>query len=90
MEAGLAEVLLDWRGQCVYNRPEDYVFASVEMNGKQPLWPNSAMEKHIKPAAIRVGIQKQIGWHTLRHYAEYQKMPNAPVMSAGCRVSVGF
>jgi|SRR5215813_4686002 len=37
------------------------------MNGKQPLWPNSAMEKHIKPAAIRAGIQKQIGWHTLRH-----------------------
>jgi site-specific recombinase XerD len=25
------------------------------------------MEKHIKPAAKRVGIVKQIGWHTLRH-----------------------
>jgi integrase len=25
------------------------------------------MEKHIRPAAIRAGITKRIGWHTLRH-----------------------
>ncbi len=37
------------------------------MHGKQPLWPNSAMEKHIRPAALRAKITKRIGWHTLRH-----------------------
>jgi site-specific recombinase XerD len=67
MEAGLAEVLVNWRGQCAYNQSEDYIFASVEMRGKQPLWPNSAMEKHIRPAALRAKITKRIGWHTLRH-----------------------
>jgi integrase len=67
MEAGLAEVLLNWRKDCAFNQPEDYVFASIEMDGKQPLWPNSAMEKHIRPAAFRAGIEKRLGWHTLRH-----------------------
>ncbi len=37
------------------------------MKGAQPYWPTSGMEKHIRPAAIRVGITKRIGWHTLRH-----------------------
>jgi len=67
LEADLAEVLMDWRGQCAYNQPEDYVFASIEKQGTQPLWPNTAMERHIRPAAIRAGITKRIGWHTLRH-----------------------
>jgi integrase len=67
METGLADVLTSWRAQCAYNQPEDYIFASVEMNGTQPLWPNSAMDKHIRPAALRAGIQKRLGWHTLRH-----------------------
>ncbi len=67
MDVRLADVLMDWRGECAYNQPSDYLFASLEMDGKQPLWPNSAMEKHIRPAAIRAGITKQIGWHTFRH-----------------------
>ena len=58
---------MNWRAECAYSQPEDYVFASIEKKGKEPLWPNSAMEKHIKPAAKRAGIVKQIGWHTLRH-----------------------
>ena len=67
MESGLADVFADWREQCAYNQPEDYIFASVEMDGKQPLWPNSAMERHIRPAALRIQLQKRLGWHTLRH-----------------------
>ena len=67
LEAGLAEVLLGWRAECAYNQPDDYIFASIEMAGEQPLWPNSAMEDHIRPAAKRAGITKRIGWHTLRH-----------------------
>ena len=67
MEQGLAEVLTSWRAECAYNQPDDYVFASIKMHGKQPIWPNSAMEDHIRPAAKRAGIAKRIGWHTLRH-----------------------
>ena len=57
LEAGLADVLTQWRAECAYNQPEDYVFATVEMDGKQRLWPTSAMEKHIRPAAIRAKVQ---------------------------------
>lgn len=67
MEAGLADVLTDWRAQCLYSQPGDYIFASVGMNGKQPLWPNSAMEKYIRPAGLRAKITKRIGWHMFRH-----------------------
>jgi integrase len=67
MDAGLAALLLDWRGKCLYNQDTDYVFASAEMHGKQPLWPSSAMSKHIRPAAKLAGIAKHVRWHVFRH-----------------------
>ena len=67
LDAGLADVLLGWRGRCPYNQDADYIFASPDKNGSQPYWPNAAMEDHIRPAAKRAGIQKRLGWHTLRH-----------------------
>ena len=67
MDAGLADVLTHWRGICPYNQDGDYIFASPDKHGQQPYWPNAAMEDHIRPAAIRAGISKRLGWHTLRH-----------------------
>jgi integrase len=67
MDAGLSALLLDWRGHCPYNQEKDYVFASPDMDGKQPLWPSSAMSKHIRPAAKRAGIRKHVRWHVFRH-----------------------
>jgi integrase len=67
MDAGLSALLLDWRSRCPYNQDGDYVFGSPEMDGKQPLWPSSAMSKHIRPAAKRAGITKHVRWHVFRH-----------------------
>ncbi|HEY1463354.1 MAG TPA: tyrosine-type recombinase/integrase [Terriglobales bacterium] len=67
MDSFLADVLLDWRGRCPYNQDADYVFASLDKKGLQPLWPSSAMAKHIRPAAKRVGIRKHVRWHVFRH-----------------------
>jgi integrase len=67
LSAGLAEVLMHWRASTAYNQATDWIFASPEKNGTQPYWPNSAMEKHVRPAAQRAGIGKRIGWHTFRH-----------------------
>ncbi len=67
MHAGLSALLLDWRGRCPYNQSTDYVFASAEKHGDQPLWPSSAMSKHIRPAAKRAGIVKHVRWHVFRH-----------------------
>ena len=65
--AGLAEVFMDWRAQTRFNQPGDWIFASSEKQGKQPYWPDSLMRKVIRPAAVRAGITKRLGWHTFRH-----------------------
>ncbi len=67
MDAGLSALLLDWRGRCPYNQDSDYVFGSPQKKGNQPLWPSSAMSKHIRPAARRAGITKHVRWHVFRH-----------------------
>ena len=67
MDPGLADVLARWRERAPYKQSADYIFGSPAKDGRQPYWPNAAMEKHIRPAASRGGIQKRIGWHTFRH-----------------------
>lgn len=67
LEASVAEDLWLWKQSSLYNRPEDWVFASPWTKGKQPLWPDSLLKRWIKPAAKRVGITKKVGWHTFRH-----------------------
>lgn len=80
LDAGLADVLLNWRERCPYNQDADYIFASPDKNGSQPYWPNAAMEDHVRPAAIRAGIGKRLGWHTLRHtYGTLVKSQGADV-----------
>jgi site-specific recombinase XerD len=37
------------------------------MKGKQPYWPDNLLKRYIKPTARKVGINKNIGWHTFRH-----------------------
>ena len=66
MAAELASALFDWRGKCPYNQDTDFVFGSPEMNGTQPYWPDSMLRKMIRPAAVRAGITKHIGWHSFR------------------------
>jgi integrase len=67
LDAGIADVLTSWRGCCPYIQDGDYIFGSPDKDGRQPYWPNAAMEDHIRPAAKRAGIGKRLGWHTLRH-----------------------
>jgi integrase len=67
MDAGLSALLLDWRGRCPYNQEKDYVFGSQEKHGTQPMWPSSALSKHIRPAAKRAGVLKHVRWHVFRH-----------------------
>lgn len=66
MDSALASAMLDWRGKCPFNQDADYVFGSVEMNGAQPYWPDSLLRRIVRPAAVRAGITKNIGWHSFR------------------------
>ena len=63
----LADALSDWRKQCVYTKPDDWVFASRRYRGRRPYWGQAILRKYVRPTAQRVGIQKCIGWHTFRH-----------------------
>ena len=67
LTAELALVLANWRAKCAYNQSHDWVFASLDKKGTQPLWPENVLRRHVRPAAMRAGISKRIGFHTFRH-----------------------
>ena len=56
-----------WKESSKYQDPSDWIFASPRVDGKQPFWPDIVLQKIIRPAAVRAGIRKRIGWHTFRH-----------------------
>ena len=67
MDEHIAQVLITWRQESTYTTPDDWVWASTQMAGKQPLWLSTIMRYYIQPAARRAGIDEKIGWHTFRH-----------------------
>lgn len=67
LDEEMAHSLLEWRHLSAFNQQADWVFASPEMKGQQPYWPENLLRRHIRPAAQRCGIRKTIGWHTFRH-----------------------
>lgn len=67
MNEHIAHALVAWRQESMYISPDDWVWASPQRKGKQPLWLSTIMRYYIQPAAKRAGIQKKVGWHTFRH-----------------------
>lgn len=59
LDTYMAEDLLRWRRQSAYPMPDDYIFASEIMRGKQPFWPDNLMKRHIRPIARANGIPKE-------------------------------
>jgi integrase len=67
MDESMSADLQRWRRQSPYPMPDDWIFASPSMGGKQPYWPDNLMKRYIQPVAHAAGIHKNIGWHTFRH-----------------------
>jgi integrase len=67
LDAHVAADLWLWKETSVYSKPDDWVFASHHTHGQYPFWPDIVLQKIIRPAALRAGITKRIGWHTFRH-----------------------
>jgi integrase len=42
------------------------VALSLQMKGKQPYWPDR-LRKNLQAVVLKAGINKRVGWHTLRH-----------------------
>jgi integrase len=59
--------LIQWRLATLYNSDDDYLFPSIVKNGSQPITPDMILRRHIRPALVRIGVEKQIGWHSFRH-----------------------
>ena len=56
-----------WKEASKYRQADDWIFASPYTNGSRPFWPDAVLQKVIRPAALKAGIRKVIGWHTFRH-----------------------
>jgi site-specific recombinase XerD len=56
-----------WRQESAYTKPDDWVWASPQKKGKDPLWFSTIMRRYIQPAARSAGSTKKIGSHTFRH-----------------------
>ena len=63
----LASELWSWKQDSPYRQSDDWLFASPRTRGRNPYWPDSLLAHVIRPAALRAGIGKRIGWHTFRH-----------------------
>jgi integrase len=68
LDPQLADALLLWRQQTRFKGPDDWVFASPAVRGQHPYWGQCIMRTFIRPAALRIGIVKPIGWHTFRQH----------------------
>ncbi|HEY1744381.1 MAG TPA: tyrosine-type recombinase/integrase [Granulicella sp.] len=61
-----------WYEVTPYKAPHDLVFAASssragKKRGKQPVWLSTVTRCHIQPVVKRLGITKQVSWHTFRH-----------------------
>jgi len=60
------EDLCAWWQVTPFKGPNDWVFASTRRAGRQPCWPDSLLQKRVRPAAHAAGITITLGWHTFR------------------------
>jgi integrase len=83
MDPMLASELWSWKQDSPYRQSDDWLFASPRTRGRNPYWPDSLLANVIRPAALRAGIGKHIGWHTFRHYLPFLTMSSD--MKGPCR-----
>ncbi len=67
----LAGHLQDWKRQTPYGKDADFVFPSFKASGKVPLTASTFVADHLRPAALKAGVQipegQRFGLHNLRH-----------------------
>jgi integrase len=56
-----------WKETTRYRQPDDWIFASPRTQGEYPFRPDAVLQKVIRPAPLKAGINKRLGWHTFRH-----------------------
>ena len=64
----LVAALHEWHDKTPYQTSESWVFASPVNKGRWPYLAQELMRHHIRPAALKLGIMKRIGWHNVSPY----------------------
>ena len=71
MAGELAQFLREWQKVTAYGKPTDWVFASAKTHGRTPRVGNMIAADHLRPAAIKAGVNlkpgQRFGFHNLRH-----------------------
>jgi integrase len=62
----LAASLETWRKETPYPANDDFVFPSFRLKGRKPPRANMLVADHLQPAARKAGINRRVGFHTLR------------------------
>jgi integrase len=73
----LATALGDLLTVSTYIGLDDWIFASDRKNGSVPIWPTSLMEDHVRPGAVRAGVEKHVNWKTFRTSVATQMNANS-------------
>jgi len=67
----LACQLMEWHAQTPYVKATDFIFRSLKAEGRVPLSPAVFVADHLRPAALKAGVQipdgHRFGLHNLRH-----------------------
>jgi integrase len=72
----LVSELKRWKETSLYRSDDDFIFPSISKNGSQPVHPDMILKRHIRPALVRLGVIKKIGWHSFRHGLSNQLRQN--------------
>lgn len=67
LDEDLAQIFLAFRTRSEFKAETDWVFASPQMAGAQPYYPNNLQYRILRPAGKAAGLDFNLGWHTLRH-----------------------
>ena len=70
MCSALAAFLKQWKQETPYSGDDDFIFPSMKLRGRKPLWGQTLNADYIKPTAIKLGLVvngERFGWHNFRH-----------------------
>jgi integrase len=79
----LACQLMEWHAQTPYAKAMDFIFPSLKAEGRVPLSPAVFDADHLRPAALKAGVQipegHRFGLHNLRHSLSHWLVNKAKV-----------
>jgi len=83
LHPALAYQLKEWHAQTPYARPTDFIFPSLKAEGCVPVSPAVFVADHLRPAALKAGVQipdgHRFGLHNMRHSLSHWLVNKAKV-----------